>query len=110
MSFVSGTTPFFAPQLLCPKISTRLTCCVLGTVALVGQKYNLPSMLLMVKDDPILTLAWCEAFNEKDKDMFADLEIHKIETGGHRSLTENAKEVNEHLAMYLNVLFSNKVK
>jgi len=67
-------------------------------------------MLLMVKDDPVLTLSWCEAFNEKDKDMFMDLEIQQIEKGGHRSLTENAKEVNGHLAIYLNTLFSKEVK
>ncbi|GJJ70152.1 soluble epoxide hydrolase / lipid-phosphate phosphatase [Entomortierella parvispora] len=79
-------------------------------LSLVGQKYTVPSMLLMIKDDPVLTLSWCEAFNDKDKDMFVDLEIQYIETGGHRSLTENAKEVNEHLAAYLGATFSNNAK
>ncbi|KAK3818878.1 MAG: Alpha/Beta hydrolase protein [Benniella sp.] len=71
-------------------------------LCLVGKRFIVPTLLLIVNNDPILHGEYCRQFST---DYFDSIEIDEIQTGEHWILTQNPEAVNRKLDDYLRKLF-----
>jgi hypothetical protein len=69
---------------------------------LVGKRFIVPTLLMIVKNDPILHGEYCR---QSPTDYFDSIEIDEIQTGEHWILTQNPEAVNRKLHDYLRKLF-----
>lgn len=65
---------------------------------LVGKRFTVPALLLIVTSDPILSKEYCQ---QLPTDYFDNIEIDEIDTGEHWVLTQNPDAVNSKLESYL---------
>ncbi|KAG0364983.1 hypothetical protein BGZ54_006965 [Gamsiella multidivaricata] len=70
---------------------------------LIGKRFAIPTLLLIVNNDPILHPEYCL---QVPKDYFDNLEIDYVETGEHWILTQNPDTVNRKLERYLGKISS----
>ena len=68
---------------------------------LVGKRFTVPTLLLIVNNDPILPSEYCRQVNS---DYFDHLEIEEIEFGEHWVLTQNPHGINKKIGDYLDRL------
>ncbi|KAF8923294.1 hypothetical protein BGZ58_003116, partial [Dissophora ornata] len=68
---------------------------------LVGKRFTVPTLFLIVNNDPILTPEYCRQVNTE---YFDHLEIEEIEIGEHWVLTQNPDGINEKIGDYLDRL------
>ncbi|KAF9181390.1 hypothetical protein BGZ51_005457 [Haplosporangium sp. Z 767] len=71
----------------------------------IGKPYTVPSLMILVEKDPILTPAYVASFKT---DLFEDLQRDSIEEGGHNVHTENPEGLNRALDAYLTKFFAKK--
>lgn len=76
------------------------------TIAYVGKLYTVPSLLIKVEQDQVLTPDYIRGVPH---DLFVDLEQSSIAVGGHNAQNEASDEVNQELTRYLNKLFDEKL-
>ncbi|KAG0039478.1 hypothetical protein BGZ82_008114 [Podila clonocystis] len=69
---------------------------------LVGKRFTIPTLMMVVIEDPILVPEYARSVN---MDYVDKLEYLDIETGGHFILTENPEAVNQGIKNYLDKLF-----
>ncbi|KAG0003319.1 hypothetical protein BGZ80_003241 [Entomortierella chlamydospora] len=74
---------------------------------LLGQRFKIPSLLLIVNNDPILSPEYCR---QVPTDYFDNLEIDEIDVGEHWILTQNPECVNRKIGIYLDKLFGLEIK
>ncbi|KAI1311915.1 Bifunctional epoxide hydrolase 2 [Mortierella claussenii] len=67
-------------------------------LCLVGQRFKIPTLLLIVVQDSILPVEYCR---QVPQDYFDDLEVDLIEEGEHWILTQNPTAVNKKIGDYL---------
>ncbi|KAF9988463.1 hypothetical protein BGZ65_003911, partial [Modicella reniformis] len=76
--------------------------CHQGELYLVGKRFTVPTLLLIVNNDPLLNGEYCR---QVSTDYFDNIEMDEIKTGGHWILTQNPDVVNKKLEDYLRRLF-----
>ncbi|KAG0029850.1 hypothetical protein BGZ81_003340 [Podila clonocystis] len=69
---------------------------------LVGKRFPIPTLMMIVIEDPILVPEYARSVN---MDYVDKLEYLDIKTGGHFILTENPEAVNQGIKNYLDKLF-----
>ncbi|KAG0043702.1 Bifunctional epoxide hydrolase 2 [Gryganskiella cystojenkinii] len=79
-------------------------------LCLVGKKYSVPSLMIQIEDDPILTPTFNKMVMAGTEHMYSDLKLESIDKGGHFIMTTNPDAVNEKLATYLHKVFSSSCK
>ncbi|KAG0249339.1 Bifunctional epoxide hydrolase 2 [Mortierella polycephala] len=69
----------------------------------IGKPYTVPSLMVVVEKDPILTPEFVAVFKD---DLFEDMQNDSIEEGGHNVHTENPEGLNRVLDAYLTKFFA----